>query len=367
MKRRFYAVLGVIWLLTGGFYLLTRLWHPAADWYIAQIFPHISGFWSRLTGLVPFSLGEWMILLGIALAVFGTIAFLLGMLFARKHRKQLASRVGAVCAGILTWVFVVVTMHFLVLYQGTGLRSQETGTFTNEEVLSVCALLVEGANAEATQVARDDNGHFVLQTELMPEAKRCMARLAETYPQFRGWYPDAKPIHHSYFFSQQNLLGVYYPHTLEVNYNPVVYPINLPVTVCHEYTHLKGNIFEDEAGFYAYLACMTSDSADFRYAAYISALEWMDPELGDDPAAQAEYEALLSQLTPDVWNDMYSYLPEDYWETHEQEQVIPSEVVSQTTDTVMDASLKVNGVSDGVRSYEGMTALLLHYYLDKAS
>ena len=346
--------------------LLARLCHPAVNWYITHIFPCISGIWCRISGLFPFSVGEWMIVAGIVLIGLGLIGIPLVLLFGREKREPIAKFLARFYGWILTWVFSVVTMRFLVLYQGTQLSQTLSGQeYENVQVLEVYRELVEQANAEAELVARDENGHFILTDALMPEAKACMQRLAVDYPQYAGYYPDAKPIHHAYFFSQQNLLGIYYPHSMEANYNPVVYEINLPVTICHEFTHLKGNVFEDEAGYYAFLACMTSESHDFRYSAYVSALEWIELDFGDDDDARLEYEAIRASFSPKLNCDMYSFVPDSYWETHQEaEEVIPTALVSETADRVMDTSLKVNGIVEGVHSYHGMTALLLHYYLD---
>lgn len=346
--------------------LTARFCRPASDFYITHMFPYISAFWSRITGLVPFSIGEWMIVIGIVLVLALVPGYLLLLLLVRKaHRPKAAGIYGQVYGWILTWLSVIVTMHFTILYQGTPL-SETIGevTYTHEEVLYVVQQLADSANRESTLVARDENGYFVMTDDLMPEAKQCMQNLAETYSQFKGSYPDAKPIYHSYFFSQQGLLGIYYPHSMEANYNPVVYPVNLPVTICHEYTHLKGNIFEDEAGYYAFLACMTSESADFRYSACISALEWLEVDFGEDTAAWERYYEIYASLDEGVRQDLYTFVPDDYWETHQQEELIPTELVTDTANVVMDTSLKVNGVSEGKESYHGMTALLLHHYLE---
>lgn len=46
-----------------------------SDWYIAHIFPVWVNVYGRITGLLPFSAGEWMLGAGIVLAV---LAGLLG-------------------------------------------------------------------------------------------------------------------------------------------------------------------------------------------------------------------------------------------------------------------------------------------------
>ena len=367
MKRRQLSlwIMGGIWVLMILCNILARLCRPAVDWYILHVFPLISGFCCRISGLFPFSVGEWMIVGAVVLVILAVLGVPLVLIFGRSKKWRILGVTAQVYGWIMTLVFSIMTTRFLVLYQGTQL-SQTLGevTYTNEQVLSVVRTLVTEAGKESELVDRDENGHMILTGDLQTEAKACMQRLAQTYPQFSGYYPDAKPIHHAYFFSQQSLLGIYYPHSMEANYNPVVYDINLPDTICHEYTHLKGNIFEDEAGYYAFLACMTSESHDFRYSAYITALEWLELDFGDDAAAQAEFDEIWAECDPLVFQDLYTYVPEEYWESHkETDEVIPTDLVNDTAETIMDASLKVNGISEGTHSYHGMTALLLHHYL----
>ena len=346
--------------------LVSRFWSSATDFYIKNIFPVISDFWCSISGLFSFSVGEYMIVTGIMLVILGILSFILFMLFAGRHRKNIAKFYGRFYGWILTWLFFLLTFRFFILYQGTQLsETLENISFQNSDVLDIYELLVTETNQISEQVSRDNSGHFVLSenTDIMAEAKACMKRLSEEFPQYKGVYPDAKPIAHSYFFTQQNLLGIYFPFSMEANYNPVVYEIHLPDTICHEFTHLKGNIFEDEAGYFAFRACLTSDNPDFIYSGYISVLSWLDLDFGDDEAAWERYQEITSRLSPDVITDIYSYVPENYYQTHRHEEVIPTAIVSDIADNVIDANLKVNGISEGSASYHGLTALVLYYYL----
>lgn len=355
-----------IWIILILINIAARFCTVAVDFYIAHIFPTISDFWCSVSGMADFSVGESMIIAGIILILLGFVSFVLFMVFAKRRRGKIARFYGHFYGWILTWIFFVVTFHFLLLYQGTKLSMElEDNTFTNQQVLKAYALMVEEVNALSDQVERDETGHFVLseKTDLMTEAKACMRRLSQEFPQYKGTYPDAKPIRNSYFFTQQGLLGIYYPFSMEANYNPVVYEINLPSTICHEYTHLKGNIFEDEAGYYAFRACLTSENPDFRYSGYINMLNWLELDFSDDQAAWEEYYQVRETLQSDVLKDMYSFVPEDYYQLHRHEEVIPTAIVSEVADTVMDTSLKVNGVPEGAESYHGLTALVLNYYI----
>ncbi|MBR1555688.1 MAG: DUF3810 domain-containing protein [Oscillospiraceae bacterium] len=355
-----------IWMFLIIINILSRFMASAVDFYIRYIFPTVSDFWCSVSGLADFSVGEYMIVIGIALVGIGILSFLLFMIFAKRRRGKIARIYGHFYGWILTWLFFVLTFRFFILYQGTQMSTQTDNlTFENKKVLEVYELLVEQANQTAKKVNRDDTGHFVLaeDTEMMREAKNCMRRLSQEFPQYKGVYPDAKPIAHSYFFTQQNLLGIYFPFSMEANYNPVVYEVNLPVIICHEFTHLKGNIFEDEAGYLAFRACLTSENPDFIYSGYISVLGWLDLDFGADAIAWEQYQEITDRLSPEVRTDLYSFVPDDYYQMHRHEEVIPTAIVSDVADTVMDANLKANGIPEGKESYHGLTGLVLCYYI----
>jgi len=346
--------------------LLSRIFTAPVDFYIRWIFPAISDFWCSISGLFAFSVGESMIVLGGSLIIIGIVSFIFLMIFAKHHRKKITKFYGRFYGWILTWLFCILTFRFFILYQGSQMSENlENISFKNSEVLDIYALLAEEVNTLSGQVSRDNSGHFILSenTDLMSEAKACMKSLSEEFPQYKGVYPDAKPISHSYFFTQQNLLGIYFPFSMEANYNPVVYEVHLPVTICHEYTHLKGNIFEDEAGYFAFRACLTSENPDFLYSGYISVLSWLTLDFGDDQAAWERYAEITDTLAPEVITDIHSYVPEEYYQTHQHEEVIPTAIVSDVAGNVLDANLKANGISEGSASYHGLTALVLYYYI----
>lgn len=361
MIKRSFPAMGIVWIFLLLLNLLAWCSRSFSDWYAGTVFPVFSGFWSGITGRLPFSLGEWLIAAGIVLGVLGILSFPVCMCFS--FRKRAAVLYGAFYGWILTWLFTVLTLHFFILYQCTPFREKffpkAPEAYSDAEVSQVLNFLIVQANTLSGEVPRDEEGHFVLTEDLQEGAQAAMAGLGEIYPQFSGKYPCAKPIYHSYFFSQQYLLGIYFPFSMEANYNPDACPVNLPNTVCHELIHLKGNIFEDEAEFLAYLACRESDSPQFRYSGYISALEYMLNLEG--------YASETEKLLPEVRADLYRFVPDGYWEEKADEALVPEEILSSDTiqeaaDFVIDQNLKANGISEGKKSYSGMVRLLLDEY-----
>ena len=72
---------------------------------------------------------------------------------------------------------------------------------------------------------------------------------------------------------------------------------NIPHTICHELSHLKGFMREDEANFIGYLACIGSDSPDFRYSGYLTG--WV---YAGNALAKADLEAYYGLYgQPGTW------------------------------------------------------------------
>lgn len=341
-------------------------WNSTAfsDFYVENIFPYIMTPFSFLTNLVPFSVGEMLIILGIILLIFGVLSFILLMIFKKGRRKKIASVYGTILLWIVTFVVSTETTNCFIMYHCTKFSDKyfTDSQHNDEQLAKLYSLLAHNTNELADKVQRDGNGLFRLSADLNSEAERAMKNIAEDYPLLKGFYPNAKPIMCDFFMSQQYLLGIYFPFSLESNYNPASCDINLPNTVCHEFSHLKGFIQEDEANFIAFIACTSSDNADFQYSGYINALEYVENEVFDAGIDLNSFDFEVEPPSPEVYADMFNFVPENYWEENESIEIIPTETVEAVSDFAADTSLKLNGVEDGIHSYCRLVNLLLDYY-----
>lgn len=337
------------------------------DFYVEKIFPLWLNTYSRFTSIFPFSVGEILIILGIILLCGGAVSLVVLLIFKWNSKGRILKIYGKILAWIVVCVMLIQTLNCFILYHCTtfgekyGIACEEHSV---EDLLKLGEIVTEIANEYADKVARDDDGKFVLTSDLNEVAKSAMKNLGKEYPQLEGFYPNPKPIINSYFMSQQYLMGIYFPFTLEANYNKIMYEANLPDTVCHELAHLKGFILEDEASFIAYLACIKSGDADFIYSGCISALKYIRNNI-EDYASDEEIEQFYLSLNPCIildWNESYQH-----WEDiqNDDEAIIPSEIVNEVADVATDTSLKLNGVEDGMKSYGRMVDLMLDYYMDE--
>lgn len=366
IKKSTWCLVGIIIL---AILLNVIAWNSRTfcDFYVKNIFPLWLNTYSRFTSVFPFSVGEILIIAGLLLVAFGIISFIVLMIWKKGKRRKIAKIYGKTAAWIIACVFLIQTLNCFILYHCTtfgdkyGIKTEE---HTFDDLLSLGDIVIEIANDYSKQVERDDEGRFVLNSDLNEGSKAAMRNLGETYPQLKGFYPNPKPIMNSFFMSQQYLMGIYFPFTLEANYNKEMYSSNLPETICHELAHLKGFILEDEANFIAYLACINSGDVDFAYSGAISALKYIRNNVLDY-GTDEQIEEFYSKIDRGILIDWYGN--SEYWQSVQEDDsaLIPSDVVNEVADAATEASLKLNGVEDGMRSYGRMVDLLLDYYADR--
>lgn len=404
-----------------------------SDWYIAHIFPVWVNLYGRVTGLFPFSVGEWMLAAGVILvvlaaalgvlwAVIGAAAGVRGISRRRKaglegERAELTDIAEGSCAEqagltaaegsgrqrifggfrrfsrgfgyFFVWTVLVVclimTLNCFILYHASTFSEhyfgEDTGEYTLAELIEVYNMVAERCNDLAGQIERDENGMAVYNgsvgkggglLDMEDMARELMRQLGEKYPQLDGYYPRPKALLSSDFMCQQHMQGYYFPFSMEANYNDVMHILNIPSSMCHELAHLRGYIYEDEANFIGYLACVQSDDAFFQYAGYLSVLTYLNNDLykayREEPEAFAEAASVLVPAVVDeqVWTDNVFVVQEE-WDRINAKALIDTEVVDKAADLFIDTNLKVNGVQDGKVSYSRVVRLLLQYYCPAAS
>ena len=123
---------------------------------------------------------------------------------------------------------------------------------------------------------------------------------------------------------------------------------DIPFTTCHELSHLKGFMREDEANFIGWLACVRSEEAYFNYSGWIAAYIYAGNALAKYD--RETHAMLAASLYPKVRTDLHA--GSAFWAQYEGP-------VAETHDKVNDTYLKFNHQSDGVESYGRMVDLLL--------
>lgn len=351
------------------------------DWYIRHVFPIWVNSYGRLMDIFPFSVGEWMLALGVAVVCVALILGLVLLIWALAVLIVRARKGGGAVkcpvwirryyiffAWTLLSVCTVMTLNCSLLYQASTFSEQYFSnarkTHTLEELIELRNMVVERCNTLAQEMERDDEGAVVYAgsaRDMQEAAIRAMRKLGQSYGQLDGYYPHPKPFAASDFFCQQYMQGYYFPFSMEANYNNVMYIMNKPDTFCHEMAHLRGYIYEDEANFISFLACIQSGDSMFEYSGYLSVLNYLDNDFYK--AVGGDREAYLAQprISPLVQRDNI-FVTDREWERINGKALIDTETVDQVSDVLRDTSLKVFGISDGVLSYNRVVQLLLEWY-----
>mgnify|MGYP002675401265 CR=1 FL=1 len=181
--------------------------------------------------------------------------------------------------------------------------------------------------------------------------QRAMEKLGRRYHRLSGHYPYPKPILNTWILSVQQTTGVYSPFTVEANYNRDIAYYDIPFTICHELSHLRGYMQEEEANFIGVLATIGADDLYFNYSGYVSAWVYAGNALAriDSTAFATLYARINARTRQDM---LYNNA---YWKQFEGK---PAEAHEQLN----DAYLKMQGQATGVRSYGHVTDLMLEYF-----
>jgi hypothetical protein len=314
--------------------------------YSRWIYPALATAIGGLTGLFPFSLAELLLVGFVAGILAYTVRSVLEKRFARLAATLLC------CAALIWFGFVALcglNYHRETFAQNSGLTVRPSSA---EELAGLCADLAALANEAAEQVSRDAGGAMLLNTgsayKSASLAPKAFAALGEARPAFAGHCTRPKPVLASVGLSLAEIVGFYFPFTFEANVNADIPGYAVPAAMTHELAHYKGYMREDEANFIAYLACMASGDADYRYSGAMLAL---NHSLNALYAADRDaYSSIYGMLSPGVYAD---YAANDaYWRRFEGP-------IAEVSQTVNDVYLKTNRQEAGVRSYGQMVDLLL--------
>lgn len=353
-------------LLAAGFVLLwiSRCFRGFSDWYNRYVYQRIVGLTGRFFGMFPFSVSEIGLYILIGLFVMWCVE--LFRAFREKEKRLIAlERWGSKVFLTVSILLFLYASCCGVNYYCTTFAEREgiaAGDYTTEDLREVCLWLTGELETGSLQVERDesqvmrlkcmeDESRSHARIRIQKEAVAAMEHLGNRDRCLCGYYPQPKGLLIPQILAVQSLSGVYSPFTVEANYNSGMVDYNLPFTMCHELSHLRGFMQEKEANYIAFLACTQSDNPEFEYSGYM--LGWIN------------CMNVLYRSDYDAWEEVCSRFPKQceadlaansaYWEHYDG-------VVAEVSNEVNDSYLKANGQEEGVKSYDRMVDLIVAQY-----
>lgn len=343
------VVLAVLALVLG---MVSRAAEGFAQWYSVHLYPLWVGSIGRLMGYVPFSVSEFLLYLLVIAAVVLTGKGVRSALAKDKKRPGVRPGCFVLLTAMLIFLYVVncgINYQRESFSESSGIRAED---YSAMELLQVCRWLNGKVAEYSDRVERGADGGMVLDISVQDSAVEAMRRLGQEYPELDGYYPRPKKLVNSWILSVQSLSGVYSPFTIEANFNGDMQDFYIPYTACHELSHLRGFMQEQEANFISFLACIGSGEDAFAYSGYLSG--WIQCMNVLHKVDYEAWEELRGQFPAEAEADLR--LNREFWARYDGR-------IAEVSNKVNDTYLKANGQEDGVKSYNRMVDLIVAYYM----
>lgn len=355
-KRKFKKLFYVLFLPAG--ILMSHICSLMPEFvekkYSQGIYKPVGQFLSSITGFLPVSLGELIVIFIVTFALW-KLVILIRIVFLDPPRRRSAAtnflENALVFISIIYFCFNItwgLNYYRLPFSKIAGLDTRPASVSELEEV---CENLILRANDLRSRVPENNDG--IMQTlsgnnDVLERAYKGYEVLSPIYPELGGKYGRPKGVILSKLMCYTGITGVYFPFTGEANVNTAIPDSMLSSTVTHEMAHQRGFAREDEANYIAYLACTAHPDMDFQYSGVLLALiHSMNALYSYD---QEGYERLYTMYSSGLKKDL-KYNSE-FWQQYEG-------AIEEISNDINNAYLKANRQKEGVYSYGRMVDLLI--------
>lgn len=354
-KKRFHP-LRTVYILTAFstlLYILFIIFPAFADWFTVSIGCAVRNLLATVSGLLPFSLTELLLLL---------IPLWFYLLIRLAHHyigslRQMLHYFGILVAGICTvWILFVWT--FAAGYYGTTLDKKlmlDRQPVSAEELYQTASILSAQLEKLTDEILFMPSG-----ASAMPFSYSEMTqKLLEAYDTLHNTHPfislspgRIKPIMLSEPMSYTHITGVYTFFTGEANLNVNFPDYTLPFTAAHELAHQRGIAREDEANFVAFLVCMESSDPYIRYSGLLNLYDYVI--------------SALSQADRKLFTEQYATLPVEIRRERSAYGLFfekyRDNIVADISNATNDLYLQSQGNAAGAKSYGMVVELAVAYY-----
>lgn len=350
MRRRLLNILALSlplqWVLIRW---LARYPEWVEEHYSLGLYPHISGFFRRLYGWIPFSVGD--LLYGFLLSGILWVVYQHGRRLRTHFRESLRNLLAGLAVLHLTFYLLWGLNYFRQpLSERMGLEE----AYDEAALLELVSTLIQEVNALQEQLT----GGRTEQVVIPYDREDILNRTLEAYrvygsaePAFRYIHPSLKPSLISLGLSYMGYGGYLNPFTGEAQVNARLPLFRFPVVCAHEVGHQLGYSAENETNFIGYLLTRSQDDPYMQYSAAAYALGYCLAEVRRRDPTLAK--SLVKELNAGVLAN-YAEL-RTFWESYQN----PMEPVFKA---IFNQYLEANLQKDGIRSYNRVVGLMIGYH-----
>lgn len=354
----FCASLGILLLLP-----LFRLFPDFADLftrYPAGFFRLVLG---GISSVLPFSVFEWSIFLGVAYLLF-LLVFVPVTALRKKRGKptlRLAPFLWAVPVVLLTVLDLFVFTFASSYYRPSPLGeiAPDVETVDAEDVFHTLEQLIAVVNETAPELAKNEKG----ESSPLPfeEVNRRVKEACDGFGSRHSFYQsqgyEAKVFLSSPLMTYTHISGIFGFYTGEANVNTNYPHFIITPSLAHESSHARGIAPENECNFLAAVILMESEDPYLRYCGaafvlddFISVCRKLDRERTNE---------LLSELDPVFSADMNAY--SEFFAPYRDS------TAAKVADAANSTYLKSMGQKEGTVSYSRIIRLTAAYFREKTT
>ena len=335
----------IILLILSVFIIAARVNVSVGEWYATHLYPYISTSLSLLVSWIPFSMTE--------ILVVGAVILMIYVLIRNIRHREKVWKIFIREVEIVVWIMVWLYFGWGMNYFRENIYTR--GNFTRQAFDEVLF------KQFMTDYADSLNNSYTPETVEMSVYENDIKERYSSVPDHYGlskaksWQHPKKLIFNR-LYTAVGVGGYIGPFFGETHLNADLFPQQKPSSYAHELSHLLGVSNEDEANFWAYQICRTSDIPAVKYSGYYSLLPYVlsnaSRVLNED-----EYKEYVLSIRPEVRQQLTDQ--QNFWKSKY------SRTLGKIQSVIYDSMLKVNKIPSGTKNYNQVVELIIatEYYL----
>lgn len=335
----------IILLILSVFIIAARVNVSVGEWYATHLYPYISTSLSLLVSWIPFSMTE--------ILVVGAVILMIYVLISNIRHREKVWKIFIREAEIVVWIMVWLYFGWGMNYFRENIYTR--GNFTRQAFDEVVF------KQFITDYADSLNNSYTPETVEMSVCENDIKERYSSVPDHYGLsktksWQHPKRLIFNRLYTAVGVGGYIGPFFGETHLNADLFPQQKPSSYAHELYHLLGVSNEDEANFWAYQICRTSDIPAVKYSGYYSLLPYVlsnaSRVLNED-----EYKEYVLSIRPEVRQQLIEQ--QNFWKSKY------SRTLGKIQSVIYDSMLKVNKIPSGTKNYNQVIELIIatEYYL----
>ncbi|WP_353892432.1 DUF3810 domain-containing protein [Proteinivorax hydrogeniformans] len=328
--------------------------------YSTRIYKRFAQVLSLITGVIPISVAEILIICFIGFIIFKLVSRIIALKKEPQNRLDILLKCGATLLAALSIIYFSFIAVWGLNYHRQDFASiadYDVHEYSTQDLSQLAEHLILQANYLRNYIEEDELGIMTLpdgKSDVMRRAHKGFDNAAEVYPQLGGKYGKPKMVLMSNVMSHLGIWGAYFPFTAEANVNISIPESMIPSITLHEMAHQRGFAREDEADYIAYLTAVMHPDYDFQYSGTLLALRHTMSAL-----SRADFETF--QVLANSYSDGLARDMEHINMHNRSYQGRASQVSAQINNTY----LRANAQQDGIKSYGRMIDLMMASFLQE--